>query len=138
MKNKNIIITVLAVVILVIVVLMVYSLVNNNSKDAKKDSKKEETSKETKYEVKDQYFDTLVINNIEVEIIDDQTIVSFAVTNNSSEAYPGGVKVLNVESSNIVVEKVQSNISSINPGQTIDMEIVINGKYDNIDAIVVE
>lgn len=138
MKNKNIIITVLAVVILVIVVLIVYSLVNNNSKDNKKDTKKKDTPKETKYEVKEQYFDNLVINNINVEVIDDQTVVNFSITNNGSEAYPEGIKTFSIEAANIAVDKVTSNISAINPGQAIDMEIVLNGAYDSIDAINIE
>jgi len=138
MKNKNIINTVLAVVILVIVALIIYALLSGDSKDKKKDSKKKDTNKEIKYEVEEQYYNDLVISDISVEVVDDTTVVSFSVTNNGSEAYPEGIITFSIESANIPAEKVTTNTSTINPGQTVDMEIIINGVYDSIDTINVE
>ena len=137
MKNKNIIIAVLVVVILAIVALIIYAFTGNN-KDKKKDNKKDNKNKETKYELKEQYHKDLVINNIEIEIVDDQTIVSFSITNNGSEAYPEGIITFSIEEANVPAEKVTTNTSTINPGETVDMEIVINGIYNKIDAINVE
>ena len=138
MKNKNIIITILAVVILVIVTLIIYTLLTNDGKDKKKDNKKETTNKEIKYEIDDEYYNDLVISNINVEVIDDTTVVNFSITNNGSEAYPDGIITFSIESANIPAEKVTTNTSTINPGSTVDMEIVINGVYDSIDTINVE
>ena len=134
MKNKNIIISVLAVVILAIVALIIYAFVGNN-KDKKKDTKKDNKKKETKYELKEQYHNDLVINNIEIELVEDQTIVSFSITNKGSEVYPEGIITFSIEAANVPAEQVTTNTSAINPNETIDMEIVINGTYDNIDAI---
>lgn len=138
MKNKNILISILVVVIVAILVLIIFAFVGKDKKDNKKDNKKNNEVKETKYEVKEQYHDNLVINDIKVEVIEDQTIVSFSIKNKGTEVYPEGIKTFSIESKNVPAEKVTSNVSSIAPGDTISIDIVINGTYDSIDAINIE
>ena len=138
MKNKNIIISVLVVVIVAILALIIFVFLGKDKKDNKKDNKKNNEVKQTKYEVKEQYHNNLVINNIKVEVIENQTIVSFSIKNTGNEVYSEGIKTFSIESKNVPAEKVTSNVSSINPGDTISMDIVINGTYTNIDTINIE
>ena len=137
MKNKNILIAGLAVVILVIVALIIVLATKGNDKDKNKDKKDKKETVE-KYDVKDQVYDDITISNITVEPLKDQTIVNFKVENNRDEAIPEGMKVFVIESGNVPSEEVSIYLSTIEPNEAADVEVIINGVYNKIDKISVK
>ena len=138
MKNKNMVIAGLVLVIVIIAGLIIF-LVTKGNNDNKKDSKKsKKESTETKYELKDQVYEDFTISNIKIEIVDNETLVSFTVKNNTEKVYEEGIKVFSVEADGVSVEDVSSYLSSIAPNEELDVSVILNGKYDKIDRITIK
>lgn len=128
----------LSIIIIVIISLILIICLKGNNK-SKKDNKESKSSQnmeiENKYIVDDVIIGNLKIENISVEMFDDYTLISFEIKNNSAEVYPEGHIRFSIEDSNVVLETVSSFVSTIEPNSSINIELVLNDVYSNIDAI---
>lgn len=136
---KKIYIALLSSIIIAAVSLILIICFKGDNKP-KKDNKSNdsETKIETKYTVNDLTIGDLDIKNINVELFDDYTLVDFRIKNNSTEVYPGGNIVFNIEDSNVILETVSSVISTIEPDQFVNVSLVLDDVYPSIDAIKID
>ena len=136
MEKKNFVIGGLVLVIMTIIVLIIFAAFKGNDKDKDKKEKKD-NKPPVKYEIKDEVYGDLLISNISVDPLEDQTVVKFTVKNTSSETRPEGMLTFIIEQANVPTEEVTNYMSAIGSNEEVAVEIVINGVYTKIDNIAV-
>lgn len=132
-KYKNIILVagiVLVAVALTITLCLVF-------KKDKKEIKKEEPTKTPvqKYKIDDIDYENLTITNIGVETYEDYSVLSLTIKNNSDVAYNEGIMSFKVSADEVLIDDVTSYVSTIEPHDFVEVEIVLNDAYDNINSV---
>lgn len=132
-KYKNIILVagiVLVAVALTITLCLVF-------KKDKKETKKEEPTKTPvqKYKIDDINYENLTITNIGVETYEDYSVLSLTIKNNSDVAYNEGIMSFKVSADEVLIDDVTSYVSTIEPHDFVEVEIVLNDAYDNINSV---
>lgn len=132
-KYKNIIL-VAGIVLVAVALTITLCLV---LKKDKKETKKEEPTKTLvkKYKIDDINYENLTITNIGVETYEDYSVLSLTIKNNSDVAYNEGIMSFKVSADEVLIDDVTSYVSTIEPHDFVEVEIVLNDAYDNINSV---